>query len=112
DQALVGQFVGATLGRVPEPPEEALGGHLNQYAGLHPALQALAPLLKKRIPLWMRDNRNQSGVLHALKDIFRVVEDNQVRKLHEQIAETVDTILPRILQGVLDVVVHQVEVAT
>ena len=103
------------LAKFPRPAAElaqqALRGHLHEGAGFHPTRQILQTVPQQLIALGMGHDRRHARLLEARKNVRRVAENHHVGELHQQIALLIDGVFPRIGDGVLDVVVAQMEIA-
>ncbi len=110
-QTLLQQPVGERFGLLPEAAQKGRRRHLQQATGLRPIRKFFQPLVQKHVPLRMRNDRRHARRLHLVKHIVCSLGNEQIGKLHQDVALVVDRVLGGMLERVLNVVVGKVEIA-
>ena len=72
----------------------------------------LQPLAQQTVTLGVGDYRNHAGVLKARENLRRVLENQKLRKFDQQITPLIDRVFVRIRDGVLNIVVVEMKVAS
>lgn len=110
DPAAGEQGVRHFAGGFAEVAEDGAGGNLHEHAFAKPGGEACVVALQGGIALRVGEDEAEAGEAKLIKNLFKAGGESMVRELDEEIVSSVERIFAGMGDGVLDVVVAEVEI--
>ncbi len=103
--------VGHPLGLLSHLADHGAGGDLGEQANAHPVCEALGVALQRRIAFGVGEDGAHTGQAELVEGLVQVRGKAVVGQLDQQVVATVEGVFLGVGDGVLHVVVAEVEVA-